>query len=67
MASIGTSHGLPSHVVCVVSSSIISLERNPLKSGIPAIDSEATMAIAAVIGIRWRRPPSRRKERVCVS
>jgi hypothetical protein len=43
VATAGMIHGLPIHGVIVAASSIISLDRNPLKNGIPAIDSAATV------------------------
>ncbi|MCW0417786.1 hypothetical protein NB689_003540 [Xanthomonas sacchari] len=45
----------------------ISLDRKPLSSGMPAIDSEAVIASALVTGIQRRRLPSRRMSRVWVS
>ncbi len=52
---------------CAASSSIISLDRNPFKGGIPAMDSEAMAAMVKVTGMRVRRPPRRRRSRVCAS
>ena len=50
-----------------VSAKNISLERKPLSSGTPAMAALATMARVAVIGMRRRRPESRRMSRVPVS
>jgi hypothetical protein len=52
-------HGvwLPSQSVWEASSSIISLDRNPLNNGMPAIDSAATVPMRKVIGIRCLSPP----------
>ena len=67
VASTGTISGFSYHSVRAAASSIISFDRNPLNSGIPAIDSAARQAIIAVTGISFRRPPSRLISRVWVS
>ena len=42
----------------------ISLDRNPFRSGTPAIAAAATIASVAVIGMKRYRPDSRRMSRV---
>ena len=67
VASTGTSHGRPNNAICVVSSSIISLEMNPPSGGSPAIEAAASVAMTAVTGITLASPPSLRISRVPVS
>ena len=64
VARTGTNIGMPKRTVCSASSSIISFDKNPLSSGIPAIDSAANVATTKVTGISVRKPPRRRISRV---
>ena len=50
-----------------VSAKNISLDKNPLSSGTPAIAALATIASVAVTGIIRRRPESHRMSRVPLS
>jgi hypothetical protein len=45
----------------------ISFDRNPFSSGTPAIAPAATIASVAVMGMKRRKPLSRRMSRVPVS
>jgi hypothetical protein len=68
VAAIGSVHSMSGFATTsTVSAKNISFERNPLRSGTPAIAALATIASAAVIGIARRRPESRRRSRVPVS